>query len=363
MVADTERSSYEDLEDFKVGELSLLSLHKSLVDTPSLSKSELKISQLLKDSLEKAGLTVELQMVGSGPQRYNVYAYIGKTRDTKVLVTSHIDTVPPFLPYHVDGTKIYGRGSCDAKGSVATQIMSYLSLFKSGDLKEGDAALLFVVDEESSGLGMRNVSKSLNASWESGIFGEPTGLKLGVGHKGIYTFDIEVDGKASHSGYPELGISATEILIPVLDKLLKMKLPESKLLGPSTLNIGMINAGVAPNVLPAKATSSLSIRVADNLPKVREIVLETIGNVEHLTLKSEVQVDAQYLDYKVPGFDSVILAYSTDIPRLSVKLKHRFLYGPGSIHVAHAANEYIENSDLILAIDGYKKLIKHALQN
>lgn len=363
MVADTERSSYEDLEDFKVGELSLLSLHKSLVDTPSLSKSELKISQLLKDSLEKAGLTVELQMVGSGPQRYNVYAYIGKTRDTKVLVTSHIDTVPPFLPYHVDGTKIYGRGSCDAKASVATQIMSYLSLFKSGDLKEGDAALLFVVDEESSGLGMRNVSKSLNASWESGIFGEPTELKLGVGHKGIYTFDIEVDGKASHSGYPELGISATEILIPVLDKLLKMKLPESKLLGPSTLNIGMINAGVAPNVLPAKATSSLSIRVADNLPRVREIVLETIGNVEHLTLKSEVQVDAQYLDYKVPGFDSVILAYSTDIPRLTVKLKHRFLYGPGNIHVAHAANEYIENSELILAIDGYKKLIKHALQN
>ena len=148
-----------------------------------------------------------------------------------------------------------------------------------------------------------------------------------------------------------------------MDKLLKMKLPESKLLGPSTLNIGMINAGVAPNVLPENATSSLSIRVADNLPKVREIVLETIGNVEHLTLKPEVQVDAQYLDYKVPGFDSVILAYSTDIPRLTVKLKHRFLYGPGSIHVAHAANEYIENSDLILAIDGYQKLIKHALQN
>ncbi|CUM48025.1 unnamed protein product [Debaryomyces tyrocola] len=363
MVADTKRSSYEDLEDFKVGELSLLSLHKSLVDTPSVSKSELKISQLLKDYLEKAGLTVELQMVGSGQQRYNVYAYIGKVRDTKVLITSHIDTVPPFLPYRIEGTNIYGRGSCDAKGSVATQIMSYLSLFKSGDLKEGDASLLFVVDEEFSGLGMKAVSKSLNASWESGIFGEPTGLKLGVGHKGIYTFDIEVDGKASHSGYPELGISATEILVPVLDKLLKMKLPESKLLGPSTLNIGMINAGVAQNVLPAKATSNLSIRVADKLSKVREIVLETIGNVEHLTLKSEVQVDAQYLDYKVPGFDSVILAYSTDIPNLSVKLKHRFLYGPGSIHVAHGANEYIENSDLILAIDGYKKLIKHALQN
>lgn len=363
MVTDTESSSFGELEDFKVGELSLLSLHKSLVDTPSVSKSELKISHLLKDYLEKAGLAVELQMVGTGSQRYNVYAYIGKTRDTKVLVSSHIDTVPPFFPYRIEGSKIYGRGSCDAKGSVATQIMSYLSLYKSGDLKEGDASLLFVVDEELSGLGMRTVSKSLNASWEAGIFGEPTELKLGVGHKGMYTFDIEVDGKASHSGYPELGISATEILIPVLNKLLKLKLPESKLLGPSTLNIGMINAGVAQNVLPARATSSLSIRVADNLQDVREIVQEAVDNVDHLTLKPEVQVDAQYLDYKVPGFDSITLAYSTDIPNLSVKLKHRFLYGPGYIHVAHSDNEYIENSNLIQAIDGYKRLIKHALQN
>lgn len=363
MVAHKKRGSIEDLEDIKVGDLSLLALHKLLVDTPSISKSELKISQALKDYLEKAGLTVELQTVGSGPQRYNAYAYIGKTRDTKVLVTSHIDTVPPFFPYHVEGNKIYGRGSCDAKGSVATQIISYLSLFKSGELKEGDASLLFVVDEEFSGLGMRTVSESLGATWETGIFGEPTELKLGVGHKGIYTFDIDVEGKASHSGYPELGISASEILVPVLNRLLGIQLPESKLLGPSTLNIGMINAGVAQNVLPAKATSSISIRVAEDLPKVRELVLETVGEVEHLTLKPGVQVDAQYLDYKVPGFDSIILAYSTDIPNLSVKLKHRYLYGPGHIHVAHGDNEYIDNSNLIQAVEGYKKLIKYALQN
>lgn len=169
MVADNKRSAYEDLEDFKVDEFSLLSLHKSLVETPSVSKCELKISQLLKDYTEKAGLTVQLQMVGPGPQRYNVYADFGKIRDTKVLVICHIDTVPPLLPYHIEDTKIYGRGSCDAKGSVATQIMSYVSLFKSGNLKEGDASLLFVVDEEFSGLGMRAVSKSLNASWESGM--------------------------------------------------------------------------------------------------------------------------------------------------------------------------------------------------
>lgn len=352
---------FENLEDFKVGELSLLELHKSLVEVPSVSNDELDVSQFLKKYLEDANLTVEVQEV-KGSNGKNIYAYMGNTRDAKVLVTSHIDTVPPFFPYKVVGTNIYGRGACDAKGSVATQIMTYLSLMKNGDLKEGDAALLFVVNEENTGNGMETVSQSLNATWEIGIFGEPTELKLGIGHKGIYTFEIQVKGKASHSGYPELGTSATEILVPVLNNLLKLELPESDLLGPSTLNIGTINAGVAANVIPENASSSIFIRVSKDLDKVMQMVHETVDGIEHLTIESGIQVVPQYLDYKVPGFEGIVLAYTTDIPHLSVPLKKRFLYGPGSIHVAHSSDEYIENASLLQAIAGYEKLIKYGLQ-
>ncbi|KAK7678246.1 hypothetical protein QCA50_018715, partial [Cerrena zonata] len=217
-------NDFENLTDYKVDGLSLLAFHKGLVEIPSVTLNEYSVSQFLKEYLEDAGLTVELQQVNADEKhakpRYNIYAYLGNTRDTKVLVTSHIDTVPPFVPYHIDGTKIYGRGSSDAKGA--------------GKLKEGDASLLFVTGEETGSAGM-DKAQLLNVNWTSAIFGEPTENKLGVGHK---------------------------------------DLPVNDLLGPSTINIGEVNIGVAINVLPENGTASVLIRVADDVDTIDQEVLK-----------------------------------------------------------------------------------------
>lgn len=350
------------LTDFKVGKYSLLSLHKQLIDINSISNTEGEVSVFLLEYLKELGFTVELDKIEDAfEERYNVYAYHGKKRDATVLLTSHIDTVPPYFGYRVEGSKIYGRGSSDAKASVAAQVGAYVSLLKEGSISEGDVALLFVVGEEISGVGMGHASEHVKAKWDVAIFGEPTELKLGVGHKGGYIFTLVANGKASHSGYPQLGRSATEILIPVLNELLNVKWPESELLGPSTLNIGSLSGGVALNVIPAFATARAFVRVASDIDEIDRLVHEIVDKVPYLDFELNAAGSEVYLDYKVPGFDSIVLAYGTDVPHLNVTLKLRYLYGPGSIQVAHSATEYVENSDLLEAIDGYKKLVKYNL--
>lgn len=352
----------QSLTDYVVdSKYSLLELHKKLVEIKSISDNELNVGQWLGAYLKKAGLTVELGKVDGENDRYNVYAYLGKKRDTSIVLTSHIDTVPPYLPYYVNGTQIHGRGSCDAKASVATQVIAFLDMVSQGILKEGQVSLLFVVGEENSGSGMRKATESLGASWDIAIFGEPTENKLAVGHKGILLFDVEVFGKASHSGYPELGVSATEILVPLLANLQNLELPTSDILGPSTLNIGKIEAGVAANVVPAYAKATIAIRVADDLARVVHLVRSVVEDTPHVGPFSFFGTEPQFLDYDVPGFGTLVAAYTTDVPNLGLPLKKRYLYGPGTIHVAHGANEYVENQDLLDAISGYKKLIQHAL--
>lgn len=333
----------------------LVQFHKQLVDINSISRHEYQVAKVLETFLLSKGLKVDLQKVGDN--RYNVFSYIN-TPSSKVLLTSHIDTVPPYIPYSIEGTKIYGRGTCDAKGSVASQVFGFLSLWEQGLIKDGDVSLLFVVGEEINGDGMKAANHYLNdTSFEVGIFGEPTELKLGVGHKGIFLVTVNVEGKASHSGYPELGISASEIIIPVLNDLLGLELPHDDLLGPTTLNIGKVDIGVAMNVVPASANASLSFRVSADLPGLVTMVKEKLDGVEHLNYNVEATIPPVYLDYKVEGFETIVLAYATDVPNYSGDLKKRYLYGPGSIHVAHGDDEFVEVGDLIKAVEGYKRLI------
>lgn len=345
--------------DYTIGDDSLLAFHKNLVQISSIHPNEYEVAKYLEEFLTARGLVVELQPVAD-LHSYNVYSYV-KSRDNKVVLTSHIDTVPPFIDYRIDGGRIYGRGTCDAKGSVAAQVFAYLSLLESGQIKDGDVALLFVVGEEVDGIGMKVADLQLNTTWDIGIFGEPTELKLGVGHKGGISLNIEVNGLASHSGYPELGISASEILIPVLNDLMNTKYPVNELLGPTTLNVGKISVGVAMNVIPAHAEAQLYYRVSDNITELQEVVENKLRGIDHLNYTIDVGAPPQYLDYDVPGFDSVILAYNTDIPRLHKNFKKRYLYGPGTIRVAHGDNEYVDVSDLVDAVDGYSKLVLYSL--
>ncbi|RKK94550.1 hypothetical protein BFJ71_g8918 [Fusarium oxysporum] len=338
---------------------ALLELHKSLVERPSITGSEKHVTDFLQTYLQDAGFTIETQSVAKN--RDNILAYYNNTRQTKVLVTSHIDTVPPFWPYERRGDEIWGRGTVDAKGSVAAQIIAVQELLDKKQVNDGDVALLFVVGEETGGPGMGNVN-DLGLSWESVVFGEPTELKLARGHKGGLGFTIKANGKAGHSGYPETGSNAIDSLVRGLASLQKIELPGSKEFGNTTLNVGRIEGGVAGNVIPASAYATGGVRVAGGTPEgIKDLILQAVEESDpSLVVEFSYGIGPVPTDYDVDGFETIVLNYGTDIPRLKGSHK-RYLYGPGSILEAHSAHEHLKVSDLEQAVEGYKKLISHAL--
>ncbi|KAL0633790.1 hypothetical protein Q9L58_007329 [Maublancomyces gigas] len=339
----------------------LFSLHKSLIEIPSISGSEREVGEWLANYLISKNFTVETQSVSDDGGRFNVFAYLGKNRTTNTLVTSHIDTVPPYIPYEYRGSSgsIHGRGSNDAKSSVASQITAVQELISEKIISEGDVSLLFVVGEETIGDGMK-AANSLGPVWKSVIFGEPTENKLAVGHKGIVMFDVIAEGKASHSGYPQLGVNANSNLIRALYNLQNLGLPSSDLLGESTMNIGRIEGGVAANVISPYATASVLVRVAGDLGETVALIKKSVEDLPVELKFLSVSYGPQHLDYEVEGFQTTVCSYGTDIPNLHGEHK-RYLYGPGSIITAHGDNEYILKSDLVEAVAGYKKLIKESL--
>lgn len=346
--------------------LPLLDLHRTIVEIESISGNELEVGNYLTKYLRSINLTVEHQSVEPYPEvkkeRNNIYAYIGKERNTRVLVSSHIDTVPPYLPYKKEGDTIWGRGSVDAKGSVASQIHAFEQLRFKGSLQEGDVGLLFVVGEEVGGEGMKKAN-DLSIPWESVIFGEPTELKLASGHKGAMGVVIKAHGKAGHSGYPETGKSANAMLIPALNGLLNAAWPNSEKYGNTTLNIGEMHGGVAANVLPAEAQAKLLIRVAAGQPEdISKLIQETLDKTgEQFEVITRPGYGPVYIDSDVPGFETIVVNYGTDIPYLKGDHK-RYLYGPGTILEAHSAHEHLQVKDLEEAVEGYKKLIEFSLK-
>ncbi|KPM38315.1 hypothetical protein AK830_g8212 [Neonectria ditissima] len=334
------------------------SLH---VERPSITGSERNVTEFLTTYLQDAGFTVETQVVEEN--RENVLAYFGSSRKTKVLVTSHLDTVPPHWPYERDGDVIRGRGTVDAKGSVAAQIIATQTLLHEDKILEGDVGLLYVVGEERGGLGMRQVNQ-LGLSWDSVIFGEPTELKLARGHKGGLGFTITAKGKAGHSGYPETGTNAIDSLTRGLAALQRLELPWSEDFGNTTLNIGKIEGGVAGNVIPASAYAVGGVRVAAGTPdSLRSLITAAVSESDpNLEVEFTYGIGPVPIDYDVDGFETVILNYGTDIPSLKGTHK-RYLYGPGSILNAHSAHEYLTVSDLEEAVQGYQRLITHSLKS
>jgi len=285
---------------------SLLELHKALIEIESITGNEAGVTKYLVSYLKSQNFTVETQEVtpktDEQEARHNILAYLGKERKTRALISSHVDTVPPFWPYKREGDEIWGRGSVDAKASVATQIKAVQELLEAGKIGEGDLALLFVVGEEVTGDGMKKVNE-LNLSWETVIFGEPTELKLASGHKGIMGFEIKAKGKAGHSGYPELGKSANVMLVKGLAALLDTKLPWSEKYGNTTLNIGRIDGGVAANVIPENAQANIAIRIADGTPAVVEkICMDALKSTgEEFDVAVRYGYGPVYIDSDVKG--------------------------------------------------------------
>ncbi|RAK82435.1 M20 family metallopeptidase [Aspergillus fijiensis CBS 313.89] len=379
-----------------------LSFHRNLVQIPSVSGNETAVGLFIADFLETHNFTVIKQHVPAGSQgtdpttdknRFNIFAYpsASPSQDRpEILLTSHIDTVPPFLPYtlhdHDPGNRssltLAGRGTVDAKASIAAQIFAVLETLK--EQPGASLGLLFVVDEEVGGLGMRVFSESpLNPTdpspFHTVIFGEPTELALVSGHKGMLEFPLVATGQAAHSGYPWLGRSAVSALLPALSRLDVLGeipaeeggLPASPKYGRTTVNIGRVDAGVAANVVPAKARAEVAIRLAEGTPDdARKVVAQAVKDAtngdESVYCDFEVYSGGyppQDLDTDVPGFEVMTVNYGTDVPNLKVSEKvKRYLYGPGSIHVAHGDDEAITVGQLEEAVRGYKRLIDAAVQ-
>lgn len=378
----------------------MLALHRALCEVNSISYNELAVAKLLTSYLEAHNFTVITQEVpqpaksDSKRKRLNVVAYpkaskYGTTswKPPKVLLSSHIDTVPPFLPYKLsyhsssahlkrEDVFIAGRGTVDAKACVATQVQAALELLSDSKVDPTDIGLVFVVGEERSGDGMRHFSDSkLNAAadYKAVIFGEPTELKLATGHKGIIMVTIKAYGKAAHSGYPWLGRSANSMILPVLmvmDALGDIPeseggLPASEKYGNSTVNIGKVNGGLAANVVAEYAEAECAMRLAGGtIEQVKAIVSNAIETAnQDLDFEFSQGYGPVEMDGGVDGFEEITVNYGTDVPNLKVKdgVK-RYLYGPGSILVAHGKDEGLTVGDLEHAVEGYKKLVLHVLE-
>ncbi|KAJ4301023.1 hypothetical protein N0V90_003112 [Kalmusia sp. IMI 367209] len=349
----------------------LLYLHRKLIETESITGNEHGVGQWLASYLRDNNFTVETQEVSD--KRYNILAY-GSKRSTTILVSTHIDTVPPFWPYyHNKATDIIGgRGSVDAKGSVAAQIIAVQALRE--HLRD-DLSLLFVVGEETGGDGMRafsSWSERPQPNYEIVVFGEPTEGKLVCGHKGILGFNIHVRGKAAHSGYPWLGISANDVLTEALGKLLELRengLPWSAKYGNTTMNFGKIDGGVAANVIAETASANIAVRLAAGTPNiVRGLIIGALSDVKARVEELGGELSIEWtgegyppvnIDCDIENFDTMTVNYGTDVPLLEGDHR-RYLYGPGSILVAHSDHEALKKKELEQAVLDYRRLIVEA---
>ncbi len=265
-----------------------------------------------------------------------------------------MDTVPPFFASHTDDEYIWGRGSCDAKGIIAAMIAAAERLLAAGTRNLG---LLFVVGEERNSAGAKAAAATPRGS-RFLINGEPTENHLALGCKGALRYEITTQGKLAHSAYPELGSSAIHTLLDVLHDIRQIPLPEDALLGRSTLNIGTIDGGRAPNVVADLAEAEIMFRTVGDPAKIREAVSAAVAN--RAEAREALHTPAVQLN-KFDGLPTTIVAFTTDIPTFDGAWGQPFLIGPGSIHVAHTAEERISKKELCEAVDIYARMTAQLL--
>jgi acetylornithine deacetylase len=331
-----------------------VALTRQLVDIESITENEAAVGHFLAAFLADAGFQVEKTPVPhpSGRKRFNVYASVSSDAPDVVLST-HIDTVPPFIPSSEDAAYIYGRGSCDAKGIAAAQIAAAERLRELG-VRVG---LLFVAGEERGSHGAKVANLQPKGS-RFLINGEPTDNRLALASKGALNILVRTRGKMAHSAYPELGDSAIHKLIPVLDRMLRLKLPSDVEVGASTLNIGVIEGGHAPNVIADEASAAVLVRLVGPSEKVKAALEQAAGNDAELEVT--VEIPFQKLR-RIEGLPTMVAAFTTDIPALT-NWGEPLLLGPGSIHVAHTPGERLAKREQREAVDLYVKVARGLLQ-
>ncbi len=365
MTSPTLSVSYSECQEAH-GECAILAVMKaldpiaftrSLVEIESTTYSEGAVGDFLAAFLEGRGWAVEKTSVPqpaesklTGP-RWNVYA--AKPGVTPVLVFStHMDTVPPYISFSEDDENIYGRGVCDAKGIIAAQVAAAEQLRDAG-YKVG---LLFVSGEERDSAGAKVANENPKGSRYL-INGEPTDNRLALASKGALRVTLRATGKMGHSAYPELGESAVHKLVEAANRLLVLELPSIEDVGPSTLNIGQIAGGRAPNVIADQAEAQILIRLVGDSSPIRAAVEKAVAGLA----SAEYTLEIPFVRLRaVEGLPTMIAKFTTDIPWLS-NWGEPLLLGPGSIHVAHTPHEKLAKKELLEAVELYVEVVKQLL--
>jgi len=352
--------------------MDAITLTRQLIDIESITGNEAAVGNYLWGELCRLGYQAKKMPVEAG--RFNVYAAPPEwapeagspkpeTDFPNVVFSTHMDTVPPFIPSSEDATRIYGRGSCDAKGIIAAQIAAAEHLRR----ERIYVGLLFVTGEERDSLGAQTANEyaashfsspqpgtARNARRRFLVNGEPTENHIALASKGTLRVEVTASGRMAHSAYPELGDSAIDKLLSALTRLRAMPLPSDPEIGPCTLNIGLIEGGRAPNVIPDYAHADLLYRLVGPSDELRRQILAAPGDQVKVTFPLELP----FLRLRtVDGLPTMIAAFTTDIPKLT-NWGEPLLIGPGSIHVAHTDGEYIEKQQLAEAIDIYCAIAK-----
>jgi acetylornithine deacetylase len=319
-----------------------VALTRQLIDIESISGNEGAAASFLADYLQQLGYTVERMPVVD--ERFNVFARPPAVAAPALVFSTHIDTVPPFLPSREDGENIYGRGACDAKGIIAAQVAACERLRAAGC----PVGLLFLVGEERDSQGAIAANHNPRGS-RFLVNGEPTDNRIATASKGALRVEITAHGRMAHSAYPQLGESAIEKLLDALEAVRGLKLPHNSQIGPTTANIGVLEGGRAPNVIPDFAKAQLLYRLVAPSAPLRQAIVEAVGS------RAEVEfvLDIPFMQFlKVPGLETMTASFTTDIPQLSA-WGEPVLLGPGSILVAHTDREFLAKAELMRAIDLY----------
>lgn len=328
----------------------VVALAAELLAIQSSTGAEGEAVEFVSRWLIARGWSVELQEVSRG--RANVWA---SRKGKGVTLSTHLDTVPPYIAPREENGRLYGRGSSDAKGIAAAMMVAADRLVKAGEER---VDLLFVVGEEAGSDGARAANRLAPTS-KYLVNGEPTESKLASGAKGSQRVILRFRGRAAHSAYPELGKSAIEPMLALLPSIKTLPLPTDKDLGATTVNIGVIRAGTAGNIIPEMAEVELMFRLVGDVKPLKKAIESWVGD------KAEIEygsfIPAQKFE-TIEGFETGPVAYTSDIPLLT-RWGKPLMFGPGSIHVAHTSDEYIALDELRNAVDAYERIVRALLKS
>lgn len=333
--------------------MNLFELTRALVDIESVTNHEKQVGDFLFAQLSALASRYagRLERMTAEPERDNIFACWG---EPVVTLSTHMDTVPPFLASREDNEFLWGRGACDAKGIIAAMMAAAEQLLYDGVVNFG---LLFVVGEEGNSAGAKAASASPRGS-RFLINGEPTENRLALGSKGALRFELTARGTLAHSAYPELGHSAIHTLLDVLQEVREISLPRDPLLGPSTLNIGTISGGCAANVVADEARAEIMFRtVGDPAPLRAAVSAAAAGRAE---AREQLYTPSLRLA-PFDGLPTTVVAFATDIPAFEGAWGRPFLIGPGSIRVAHTAEERVSKKELSEAARIYARMVRQLL--